>query len=295
VEKLTPFRIKRRAQMGDRISKNFMREKLQRIFQFTVLIGLASFPLASTFAGWKTPPPNYPFRVIFDIDGVLAYSYAIGDAAKVDLTGKVTVTSGKRVYVLYDDAAALIQDLLDIPRAEVGFFSFGQPERNLPLLEGMVLPRGRNGATTAKDAAFITYSWPEATSADKKNLSAMATLNSGDPYFWSADKKDLRHAVPWVELPNTILVDNSAKKVFRGQEGNLLLVDDQWRDKPTQIREVFERLFEKMAATGKPPAELLFDMQFERRGKDLIFRQDGRILYTPPAECLKLLNPVEPN
>ncbi len=125
--------------------------------------------LAIATADWSAPPPEYPFRFILDIDNVIAYSIPKNQAAIHDLTGKVTAEYGKFIYVVYDDAAELIQDLLDVPKSKVGFFSFAPVQRSQPLLEKLILPRGRDGKRIAKDVAFTVLSWDKASWARKED------------------------------------------------------------------------------------------------------------------------------
>lgn len=243
--------------------------------------------IALALADWSAPPPAYPFRFILDIDNVIAYSIPKGEAHRHDLTGKVTVEYGKFLYVVYDDAAELIQDLLDIPGSKVGFFSFGTIQRNQPLLEKLILPRGRDGKRAAKDIAFTVLSWDKASWARKEDYDKLARLNPDHPFFYSMKKKNLLNAVSSQELLNTILIDDTAKNVYRGQEGSFLLVEERWKSKAGHIRHVLENLFAEMKKTGKPPAELLFDLQFEKLESQILYRDEGTSLYDRCGDYLR--------
>ncbi len=100
-------------------------------------------------------------------------------------------------------------------------------------------------------------------------------------------KKNLLDAVSSQELPNTILIDDTAKNVYRGQEGSFLFVQEHWTNKASHIRRVLEDLFAEMKKTGKPPAELLFDLQFQTRGSQIIYRDEGTVRYDHCSDYLR--------
>ena len=142
-----------------------------------------------------------PIHLVFDIDWTLVYPLperpAKPDAHTVEALGKW--------YRFADDSAAIIAEAAANPNLRVSFFSGGEKERNLELLQKLKLPDGRS----ALDVATKVLSSDDLTPA------------SSDPNAGFADrwKKDLTKIEP--DLDRVVLVDDMADFSVPGQERNM--------------------------------------------------------------------------
>lgn len=142
-----------------------------------------------------------PIHLVFDIDWTLVYPLpekpAQPDAHTIEVLGKW--------YRFTDDSAAVIAEAAANPALRVSFFSGGERERNLQLLQKLKLPDGRS----ALDVATKVLSTEDLTPGSKEPGAKFAQR-------W---KKDLTKVEP--DLNRVVLIDDIADFALPGQERNM--------------------------------------------------------------------------